>query len=58
LIDKSRLTISYEMGGSSGIIDGQLEDDEWVRLRIRYGPGRPDGSYYDMMEMLSAHDSK
>jgi hypothetical protein len=36
--DASAFTIKYEMDGQSGTIDGKLEDDGSVSLRVRDGP--------------------
>ena len=39
--DGSRFSISYEHEGLPGIIDGNLQDNGYVRLVVRSGPARP-----------------
>jgi len=36
--DHSHFTIGYEMNSRSGIIDGWLQDDDSVKLKVRDGP--------------------
>jgi hypothetical protein len=50
--DPAHLTIKYEKNGEPGIIDGWLTDEEWVRLRVRTGPGMLPEEYYERMERL------
>jgi hypothetical protein len=38
--DASRFTIRYEIDGQSGTVDGKLEDDNDVSLKLRDGPAK------------------
>jgi hypothetical protein len=41
--DASRFSIAYEMDGKRGTIDGRLEDDATVSLKVRDGPASKTG---------------
>ena len=40
--DESRFSIAYEMDGRTGTVDGKLEDDGNVTLKVRDGPAKGD----------------